>query len=773
MKLPLFLVALGTMVSLADSSSDMQRCMALIEEAQASAKNAPQKAIELYQQALPLSIKAQLPAYADHIGAQLCYHLYAGGNDITSAEKASAIAKQLESIPRNPSAQPSVAYLEVLGFVDRGYEAEGKISQALDTNAKIAQIILRQNAIDLREAHAIRADDLLRVPMMLWGCAIRNMHREAMLQSYLGKNVDSVARLDELHDMIFTQKRPLHPNSEFYLAKALANRAEEMDFLGYHEAAIAAEEELIAWRKRRGHEPQYILNLQLNHLRNLSQWHGPSQQYIDQFKQLAATEENPEARKNSDRLLAKMEAALQNSQEIQARLDAVAANQTKRGSRMEALYAERDALLNRTDLSKEDLRKDFEKLLATMRLQGNLRGICSLKHEYGDYLASRGEFLAAITVLHDSLADAKRFRWTMRSVSTISSLMYAYADSSNHDGCRAMMAELSALLQQDGVLLGKSRLLAHFSLFAGHCHFSEKDLAEQQWQAAKLYATGLPAYQGRFLTEKIHDQYVKEMPSSTAPNTLPGADAISLQPVSKFTHLPAGKTGKTCIEVCNHTAQSLTVSVSLSGPFDSANASTHETLFRSGKNVSIFTFPLTIGAGSSVNIPVHFTPSGEEGSSDINCKVSWSGKAQAHEAQSSWQIRWGKNAISRTVIDASSLHNDLFRAVSVWHQFHYVGFDNDERMPFRLRSSIDRRIEYYTADDQLLAIDNNGNGDFTEEGDMAITGRESTIVALARDQIHARIYPSAAALNQDQSTLVAEVKRGSKWIAEAENTISW
>jgi hypothetical protein len=144
-------------------------------------------------------------------------------------------------------------------------------------------------------------------------------------------------------------------------------------------------------------------------------------------------------------------------------------------------------------------------------------------------------------------------------------------------------------------------------------------------------------------------------------------------------------------------------------------------------------------------------------------------------------VEWSATATDRLLLDASGLAANPFRSVSLFHELS-APIGEASGIPFRLRSPSALRLEYYDARSQeLLAIDANGNGDFTDAGDYhahSHSGVSAAIVPVSAVSkavtVEVRIFaPGGVPLLPASSTLVleAEVYRDGAWVKEAEDTL--
>jgi len=127
------------------------------------------------------------------------------------------------------------------------------------------------------------------------------------------------------------------------------------------------------------------------------------------------------------------------------------------------------------------------------------------------------------------------------------------------------------------------------------------------------------------------------------------------------------------------------------------------------------------------------------------------------------------------------LETSPFRSVVLFHELA-VPVHEPEGVSFRLVSKTPLRFEYYDPSSQaLLGVDANGNGDFTETGDLYFKGSSGAAAALVPagpgDKSHGvevRIFAidgGPAAPEPASLILAAEVFRDGKWSKEAEDTL--
>ncbi|RYD64394.1 MAG: hypothetical protein EOP83_09875 [Verrucomicrobiaceae bacterium] len=173
----------------------------------------------------------------------------------------------------------------------------------------------------------------------------------------------------------------------------------------------------------------------------------------------------------------------------------------------------------------------------------------------------------------------------------------------------------------------------------------------------------------------------------------------------------------------------------------------------------------TLAAGSTATAEVH---------------VAWEHAGQTAGNTTTWNVSWDKAATGSVVLDASALETSPFRSVVLFHELAVPAHES-EGVSFRLVSKAPLRFEYYDPSSQtLLGVDANGNGDFTETGDLYFHSSSGAAAALVPAgsgksiSVEVRIFAidgSPASQEPESLVLAAEVFRDGKWNKEAEDTL--
>jgi hypothetical protein len=200
--------------------------------------------------------------------------------------------------------------------------------------------------------------------------------------------------------------------------------------------------------------------------------------------------------------------------------------------------------------------------------------------------------------------------------------------------------------------------------------------------------------------------------------------------------------------------------------------------FRAGQARKKVELARSLSAGGESTLMV--TMAAGAGVAEAQVRVSWSAGETVFPA-STWTVRWAAEAKDSVVLDASLLEANPFRSVSLFHEIA-VPAEEFEAVPFRLRSPAALRFEYYDSrSGELLAIDANGNGKFSEAGDLHLQGEFGVAAALLPVRpgkgalgVEVRIFaPSGEPLPLASPALrlESEIYRGGEWVTEADSIL--
>jgi hypothetical protein len=242
--------------------------------------------------------------------------------------------------------------------------------------------------------------------------------------------------------------------------------------------------------------------------------------------------------------------------------------------------------------------------------------------------------------------------------------------------------------------------------------------------------------------------------------------------------LPAG-VARTRFSVLNPGLVRLDGGWEVSGPGATYDAARGVLGFTAGGAAASVRIPQALAAGDEAVLATRIV--GSPGVATSQVRIGWSPTGRTAAAGSTWEVRWDAEASGRVVMDASRLEANPFRSVSLFHELA-VPVGETAGVSFRLRSSVPLRFEYYDPESgQLLGIDANGNGDFTEAGDLYFGGSTGVAAAWvpvaaleAAAAVEVRIFSTEGGgplLIEGEHRLQVEVWRDGAWVMEAEDVL--
>lgn len=169
------------------------------------------------------------------------------------------------------------------------------------------------------------------------------------------------------------------------------------------------------------------------------------------------------------------------------------------------------------------------------------------------------------------------------------------------------------------------------------------------------------------------------------------------------------------------------------------------------------------------------------GTNTLSVQVAWQSENQPVGRASLWELRWGQTAASQVVLDASFLTSNPFRSLSLYHEIAILP-QSGAFVPCRIKSSMPLRLEYYESSSQkILAVDANGNGDFSDEGDMHLVNKDGLAAAmlplpsgLKQTILEVKLFSidgKAPNPSGEEITLTTEVFRDKTWVTESVNKL--
>jgi tetratricopeptide (TPR) repeat protein len=687
--------------------------------------------------------EAKNTRYTGAAGLAACEGIYNQGKIVESGRLAREVITAL--VPLVGEFPDSTAFQRVrfFGYMERGLRAEGKIGAAWQANRAAAEVLRGKNIPADGDGPSITLKDIQELSPDLIGYSLRVVRNEAELLDLAGRSNEARKLLDSTASY-FGDDWPTRfdSNQRFFAFQLLACRADLIDFLGYREEAIQAQQDLLAAIQGPGVVESSQLILHINTLGNLSEWTGPSQEILVQARQIAARIKEISSYDNSDRLLAKMELDFkQSSEPIEALRQNFIKNQSL-GDSYEAYYAERDYIIARAEAGESNLDAAFGSLLTKLHTHGNKHAEPTLYRSYGNYLVKQKRPAEAIAIYVECLRLTRGFGWFLHEPNILKLLIEARISAGDLAGARVNLAELDEWLKNHPDAPAVNRASVVGIRATTLAALGDEAASREAFQLARKIAAGLPAYQQTDYSPEQEKIALDGKPATPLPPTTgtQKTPALRVQPLEVVSIAAPGNAAGTRFTVFNPTAQSLAGNFVFTGPGPAGDKAIH---FTAGLPSAIFKKPLAIAAGSEARIEVAMAAGTEIDTAKI--QVAWENAGQEPGPSATWEVTWNSAAQRSVVLDASMLESNPFRSVSLFHELA-IPPGETIGIPFRLRSPIPLRFEYVDATThELIAIDANGNGDFNETGDLYIRGPGS---------VSAAIYP----ISPNGKTLTAEVR---------------
>lgn len=145
-----------------------------------------------------------------------------------------------------------------------------------------------------------------------------------------------------------------------------------------------------------------------------------------------------------------------------------------------------------------------------------------------------------------------------------------------------------------------------------------------------------------------------------------------------------------------------------------------------------------------------------------------------------WTYSSSETAVRQSVINASSVKDNPFYLVPIFHTLQRVSISDDEANNFRFTASSPMRVEVYASDTgELLCIDANGDGDLMDSGDQLFNdsdndGHADIAFDTNSETVAIEVYfRNIEPVDESPVELSLELKVGELWETQAINQISF
>lgn len=750
----------------------------LFREARAVQDHDPAVATEKMRQCFHAALAEGNHEYAITGGLNAAIMLYDRNETVAAGKLAREVINSLQAFDDTGKDNTS-RRTQLFNFIGSGLLAEGKIGAALQANRASADVA-RGKILDADgDGSPMTLADAIKLPPVESGYAFGIMERRSHLLELSGNAKEARRQLDEVEKWLGNDwPGRLRPMPRFYAFKLLATRAQLLDYLAYKEEAIRAQEKLLATPPdERSHQSR--LNLRINLLRNRSQWSGPTEEIMQEAREVAAMMKKYPIHKNVDRLLANMEFDLKQSREALDLLNRNERDNLDLGNEFDATFARRDNLFARARLGDPGLDPEFFDLLKTVRGRGQKSSEPPIYRAYGSYLLKQDRPSEAIQVLVECLRQLRGLGLDLHQPSVIAMLIDARITAGDLDGARATLVELENWLRDHPDAPAQRRAGAVASRAVALAKLGDTTAARAAFALARQIGKDLPDYQKRDYTAAAEERLLEKTQAPVVAATTGPAPVLRVQPLELLSVVPPGQSAKTRFSVFNPGARSLPGHLVVTGKGASLGTTTSSVSFDPTGNSTTVKIPRTLKAGEEFILPVSMASS--IGTDEEVATVAWENTGSASGPPATWKVTWSATSHGATVLDASSLEANPFRSVALYHELA-VPPGEATGVAFRLRSPVPLRLEYLdAATGTALAVDANGNGDFTEAGDFYLrtrSGASGAVYPLRPGEntltAEVRIFsPDGQPLLTAGSTLVleAEIFLNGSWVKQAEDII--
>ena len=745
------------------------------------------EAYDCYARSAASASAENLPRYCFHSGYSAAYAAHKLGLQGECRKHAELALKAAAGHPKASwasSARSKSNQIELMGLVERSFGVEGKLGAGWQANHRVRSMLqeLCGHAVDLTKPDPAGMVNLDRVPRAL---AWRMIEREAEYLHFVGRTTEAVALLEAVLEPARRDSRSGDRFLQTYAIKIIGSLGRIKSFTGYKaEALVYGNEEASCFEDGGPRLRSHFRNARMNLLAIRSEVHGVTDRELAEAKSILR-----ESKKSGDlsaggfeRLMARITVSRESDEERLERIRrAIAANEDV-GSVIESFYARRNELFERSRLNEPGLDPEFYRFLDEARKKGNKKAEPRLYRRYGDWLSSQGRRGEAITVYQTGLRMTEQFQWYPQVPQYYAKLgavfmadgqmavagsmwermnqyIAAHPDIPGDAILRAWSIQLSSLLRhgmnaESGELADRARALT------GRGTIASRLLSPFSAEMMKLAIAG----------------HERRKPDSGRGDIGLGKRQVLLQPLSVASVALPGSSAMAGFYLVNSGSKRRTGTLSVEGPglslADAAGDGAPAFTCDFGRPSARVEVSLELASGTLLELPLS-APSCTVQDAPTRVALEWSdGRSQKSSAL--WMVSWGTGSTHAVVLDAARLESNPYVGTPV---MHHVAFPVSGRgpVPFRLRSPRALHIEYRNpVNGVLIAVDRNGNGDFTEAGDFFTpaleTAGEQVFTPLLHEiadkgvgSVEVWLYPEVRGGSVDDLELAVEIHIDGEW----------
>lgn len=752
-----------------------------------------------YSEALDAFIEAAasaevegLPSYrfsAGYNASFSAHHLVRNEEAIRHAEGALAVAASNRTSAWAARRESGVNEIELIGIIERSNYTAARLAEGQRQHRRA--VARYRETFHLRPGDKpLAADEVKDLPDDARSLGWRLIEREAAYLHDVGHTAPARAMLRAAIDGAEGDlvSPPKHRISSFYACKLLRTLANIEGFVGYEQHAydLASREWELGktWKKR-----NELFALNMTRLAALADLNGATDDLIKEADQVLEQAGEAKVRDLAGlkRVHASIAARALTPEQRAAQLLAAADESKAKGDDHEHFFSSRDLLFEHASQNRAGLDNRFHAFLLQTRQQGNLRAEPRIYRRYADWLVLQRRLGDAIRTYRQALQLTMRYQWHPMVPTLYAKLGAAYLADGQSEKAEEVWAEIAryAVLHPD--IPAKAILDAREIQLAALIKDGRAEEAVAFARAWHRYGVE------RRVAEYWLAPFIPEHIRAVAPSPLASDEGLAarnvvLHPTAITTVAVTGQLAEAMFYLLNPDAKTAAGKIMLEGPGLTATEEDTEHLgfvFEEDAPARRVELPLTLAGGDFLKIRLRMMPaSGKPMTPDAaaTIQLTWTASAGSHTAVASWRYSWDGAALNASVLDSAEAGLNPFIGMPVQHTIH-VPAGETEPVAFRVRANRPLRIEYVDArKGTLLAVDNNGNGDLTEAGDLCVTAKAGSVAptpvltplaGASNAEIEVWYFPTIDTPLGSEITLGVELYQDKEWSPHATDRLKF
>lgn len=715
--------------------------------------------------------------FSAYYGASFSAHrLVKNDEAIRYAEKALAVAEQNRSASWAMRRQNRLNEIELVGLIERSCYTQARIGEGQRHHRRA---VARYRDLFLLPAgdQPLSADEVKSMPPDARSLGWRLIEREADYLHDTGQTTVARAMLrlaieSANADLV---PAPVERNVSFYAYKLLRTLASIEGFIGYEQNAFdlsAREWELSkSWKK-----PAELHAIRIGYLANLTDLNGADDEVIKEADQVLEQATAAKVRNLAAirRVHAGIAARKLTPAQRATQLGEAVKESKATGDGHEHFFSSRDLLFEHAAQNQPGLDERFHEFLNQTRSQGNLRAEPRIYRRYGDWLVLQGRYADAVRVYRQALQLTLRYEWHPMVPGIYAQLGAAYLLDGQDAQAHAAWDSIERYVMSHPDIPATAIVRARETQLYALIKAGRRDEALAFARVWRRYGTerNVAAY---WLVPFDAATISAASPRPLVPTVVAGKQ-IRLNPTAITTVAVTGESAEAVFYLLNPDSKAAKGLITLTGPGARAIDESKEHLgfaLSDGASPSSVAVPLTLDGGDFITIRLRMKPAEKpEAAGFSQIQISWSDAGERRVAVSAWRYSWDEAALNASVLEAAEGDLNPFIGMPVQHSVH-VPEHEARPVPFRVRASSPLRIEYVDIrTGGLLAVDNNGNGDLTDAGDICNQAKAGGLApspllrpgeGSSTAEIEVWCFPTAETRKDGEITLGVELYDGNAW----------